>query len=99
MKTNTERKNEIISKLRSLAELKEERLVIDFEIEKAITLNNNDLYYKAVSNRVAQDTKINRLMGTIKRMIKKLMNDIYGSWPWVDENDFFEIVLNFKKFA
>ena len=32
-------------------------------------------------------------------MIKKLMNDIYGSWPWIDENDFIEIVSNFKKFA
>lgn len=99
MKTNTERKNEIISKLRNLAELKEERAAIDFEMEKAIVLNNNDLYYKVVSNRLAQDTKINRLMGTIKRMIKKLMNDIYGSWSWFDENDFAEIVLNFKKFA
>ena len=67
--------------------------------KKAIVLNNNDLYYKVVSNRLAQDTKINRLMGTIKRMIKKLMNDIYGSWSWFDENDFAEIVLNFKKFA
>lgn len=99
MKTNTERKNEIISKLRNLAELKEERVAIDFEMEKAIVLNNNDLYYKVVSNRLAQDTKINRLMGTIKRMIKKLMNDIYGSWSWVDENDFIEIVSNFKRFA
>ena len=99
MKTNTERKNEIISKLRNLAELKEERAAIDFEMEKAIVLNNNDLYYKVVSNRLAQDTKINRLMGTIKRMIKKLMNDIYGLWSWVDENDFVEIVLTFKRFA
>lgn len=99
MKTNTERKNEIISKLRNLAELKEERSAIDFEMEKAIDSNNNDLYYKAVSNRLAQDTKINRLMGTIKRMVKKLMNDIYGSWVWIDENDFIEIVSNFKKFA
>jgi phosphopantetheine adenylyltransferase len=99
MKTNTERKNEIISKLRNLAELKEERAAIDFEMEKATVLNNNDLYYKVVSNRLAQDTKINRLMGTIKRMIKKLMNDIYGLWSWVDENDFVEIVLTFKRFA
>lgn len=99
MKTNIERKNEIISKLRNLEELREERSVIDFELEKAITLNNNDLYYATVSRRVDQDTKINRLMGTIKRMIKKLMNDIYGSWSWVDENDFIEIVSNFKKFA
>lgn len=99
MKTNTERKNEIISRLRSLAELREERSIIDFEMEKAINSNNNDLYYKAVSNRLNQDTKINRLMGTIKRMIKKLMNDIYGSWSWIDENDFIEIVSDFKKFA
>lgn len=99
MKTNTERKNEIISKLRSLAELREERSIIDFEMEKAINSNNNDLYYKAASNRLNQDTKINRLMGTIKRMIKKLMNDIYGSWSWIDENDFIEIVSDFKKFA
>ena len=99
MKTNIGRKNEIISKLRNLEELREERSVIDFELEKAITLNNNDLYYATVSRRVDQDTKINRLMGTIKRMIKKLMNDIYGSWSWVDENDFIEIVSNFKKFA
>lgn len=99
MKTNIERKNEIISKLRNLEELRDERSVIDFELEKAITLNNNDLYYKTVSRRVDQDKKINRLKGTIKRMIKKLMNDIYGSWSWVDENDFIEIVSNFKKFA
>ncbi len=99
MKTNTERKNEIILKLRNLAELREERECIDFELEKAIVLNNNDLYYKVVSNRLDQDTKINRLKETIKRMIKKLMNDIYGSWSWIDENDFIEIVSNFKKFA
>lgn len=99
MKTNVQRKQEIISKLRSLAELREERSIIDFEMEKAINSNNSALYYKAVSNRLNQDTKINRLMGTIKRMIKKLMNDIYGSWAWVDENDFIEIVSNFKKFA
>lgn len=96
MKTNAERKSEIISKLRILAELKEERAIIDFEIEKAI---NIDLYYKAISNRLNQDVKINRLMGTIKRMIKKLMNDIYGSWFWIDENDFIGIVSDFKKFA
>lgn len=99
MKTNAQRKQEIISKLRNLAELKEERSVIDFELEKAIDSNNADLYYKVISDRLAQDTKINRLMGTIKRMVKKLMNDIYGSWSWVDENDFIEIVSNFKKFA
>ena len=34
MKTNIERKNEIISKLGSLAELKEERSAIDLEMEK-----------------------------------------------------------------
>ena len=96
MKTNAERKSEIISKLRILAELKEERSIIDFEIEKAI---NIDLYYKAISNRLNQDVKINRLKGVIKRMIKKLMNDIYGSWSWIDENDFVEIVSNFKRFA
>lgn len=99
MKTNAERKNEIISKLRSLAELKEEREHIDFELWKAADMNDNARYYAAVSARVDQDTKINRLMGTIKRMIKKLMNDIYGSWSWIDENDFVEIVSNFKKFA
>lgn len=99
MKTNAERKNEIISKLRSLAELEEEREHIDFELEKAVTMNDNDRYYEVVSARVDQDTKINRLMGTIKRMIKKLMNDIYGSWSWIDENDFVEIVSNFKRFA
>ena len=99
MKTNAQRKQEIISKLRNLAELKEERSVIDLELEEAINSNNTDLYYKVISNRLAQDTKINRLMGTIKRMIKKLINDIYGSWAWVDENDFIEIVSNFKKFA
>lgn len=99
MKTNAERKNEIISKLRSLAELKEEREHIDFELEKAITMNNNDLYHKAASSRIDQDNKINRLKGVIKRMIKKLMNDIYGSWSWVDENDFVEMVSNFKRFA
>lgn len=98
MKTNTERKSEIISKLRILAELKEEDH-IDFEMEKAIDSINIDLYYKAVSNRLNQDAKINRLMGTIKRMIKKLMNDIYGSWSWIDENDFIGIVSDFKKFA
>lgn len=47
MKTNDERKNEIISKLRSLAELKEEREHIDFELEKAVTMNDNDRYYEA----------------------------------------------------
>ena len=99
MKTNAQRKQEIISKLRNLAELKEERSVIDLELEEAINSNSTDLYYKVISNRLAQDTKINRLMGTIKRMIKKLINDIYGSWAWVDENDFIEIVSNFKKFA
>lgn len=99
MKTNAQRKQEIISKLRNLAELEEERSVIDFELEKAIDSNNTDLYYKVISNRLAQDTKINHLMGTIKRMVKKLMNDIYGSWAWIDENDFIEIVSNFKKFA
>lgn len=52
MKTNDERKNEIISKLRSLAELKEEREHIDFELEKAVTMNDNDRYYEAVSARV-----------------------------------------------
>lgn len=99
MKTNAERKSEIISKLRILAELKEERSIIDFEMEKAIDSINIDLYYKAVFNRLNQDAKINRLMETIKRMIKKLMNDIYGSWSWIDENDFIGIVSDFKKFA
>lgn len=32
-------------------------------------------------------------------MIKRLINDIYGSWFWLNENDFYEFKQTFKKFA
>lgn len=42
---------------------------------------------------------MNIIEGGIKKMIKRLMNDIYGSWPWLNESDFYEFKQTFKKFA
>lgn len=69
MKTNDERKNEIISKLRSLAELKEEREHIDFELEKAITMNNSDLSIDPIQAFEIND-KLPSIMDAINNMNK-----------------------------
>ncbi|MFR7592582.1 MAG: hypothetical protein ACLUVC_14160 [Longibaculum sp.] len=93
-KNLTTRRNEIISKIRNLSELKEERS--SWELK---TVKNDGTYnFDAVDKYLKIATKVNRAQGVIKRMIKSFMNDLYNGWSF--ENDEYLTVLNdFNRFG
>lgn len=93
-KNLTTRRNEIISKIRNLSELKEERS--SWELK---TVKNDGTYnFDAVDKYLKIATKVNRTQGVIKRMIKSFMNDLYNGWSF--ENDEYLTVLNdFNRFG
>ena len=93
-KNLTTRRNEIISKIRNLSELKEERS--SWELK---TVKNDGTYnFDAVDKYLKIATKVNRVQGVIKRMIKSFMNDLYNGWSF--ENDEYLTVLNdFNRFG
>lgn len=93
-KNLTTRRNEIISKIRNLSELKEERS--SWELK---TIKNDGTYnFDAVDKYLKIATKVNRTQGVIKRMIKSFMNDLYNGWSF--ENDEYLTVLNdFNRFG
>lgn len=93
-KNLTTRRNEIISKIRNLSELKEERS--SWELK---TVKNDGTYnFDAVDKYLKMATKVNRAQGVIKRMIKSFMNDLYNGWSF--ENDEYLTVLNdFNRFG
>lgn len=93
-KNLTTRRNEIISKIRNLSELKEERN--SWELK---TVKNDGTYnFDAVDKYLKIATKVNRAQGVIKRMIKSFMNDLYNGWSF--ENDEYLTVLNdFNRFG
>lgn len=93
-KNLTTRRNDIISKIRNLSELREER--ISWELK---TIKNDGTYnFDAVDEYLKASAKINRAQGVIKRMIKSFMKDLYNGWFF--ENDEYLTVLNdFNRFG
>lgn len=84
--TNIERRIKIENRLKELEEMRIQRESID----ERLLIAEGQEYYNVVAE--ACD-------GGIKKMIKRLINDIYGSWFWLNENDFYEFKQTFKKFA
>lgn len=93
--TNKERKTKIENRLQELEELRIQRNSID----ERLLLAEGQEYYNVVAEACDIRKKMNIIEGGIKKMIKRLMNDIYGSWSWLNENDFYEFKQTFKKFA
>lgn len=93
--TNKERKTKIENRLQELEELRIQRDSID----ERLLLAEGSEYYNVVAEACDIRKKMNIIEGGIKKMIKRLMNDIYGSWSWLDESDFCEFKQTFKKFA
>ena len=93
--TNTERRIKIENRLKELEEMRIQRESTD---ERLLTAEGQE-YYNVVAEACDIRKKMNIIEGGIKKMIKRLMNDIYGSWFWLDESDFCEFKQTFKKFA
>lgn len=93
--TNIERRVKIENRLKELEELRIQRNSID----ERLLLAEGQEYYNVVAEACDIRKKMNIIEGGIKKMIKRLMNDIYGSWFWLDESDFCEFKQTFKKFA
>lgn len=95
MMTNRERRIKIENRLQELEALRNQRNLID---EKLLPAEGQE-YYNVVAEACDIRKRMNIVEGGIKKMIKRLMNDIYGHWSWLNENDFCEFVRTFKKFA
>lgn len=93
--TNIERRVKIENRLKELEELRIQRNSID----ERLLLAEGQEYYNVVAEACDIRKKMNIIEGGIKKMIKRLMNDIYGSWSWLNESDFCEFKQTFKKFA
>ena len=93
--TNIERRVKIENRLKELEELRIQRNSID----ERLLLAEGQEYYNVVAEACDIRKKMNIIEGGIKKIIKRLMNDIYGSWPWLNESDFYEFKQTFKKFA
>ena len=92
MKTNAQRREKIISKMRELSEIRGEREQYDGLLMSA----EGEAYYKAVA---AVCELNNRKKAGIIRMIKRLITDIYGEGWVFSETEYYEYVTLFKKFA
>ena len=95
MKTNAQRREKIISKMRELSEIRGEREQYDGLLMSA----EGEAYYKAVAAVCELNTIINRKKAGIIRMIKRLITDIYGEGWGFSETEYYEYVTLFKKFA
>lgn len=93
--TNTERRVKIENRLKELEEMRIQRESID----ERLLIAEGQEYYNVVAEACDIRKKMNIIEGGIKKMIKRLMSDIYGSWSWLNENDFCEFKQTFKKFA
>lgn len=93
--TNIERRIKIENRLKELEEMRIQRESID----ERLLIAEGQEYYNVVAEACDIRKKMNIIEGGIKKMIKRLINDIYGSWFWLNENDFYEFEQTFKKFA
>lgn len=93
--TNIERRIKIENRLKELEEMRIQRESID----ERLLIAEGQEYYNVVAEACDIRKKMNIVEGGIKKMIKRLINDIYGSWFWLNENDFSEFKQTFKKFA
>lgn len=93
--TNIERRIKIENRLKELEEMRIQRESID----ERLLIAEGQEYYNVVAEACDIRKKMNIVEGGIKKMIKRLINDIYGSWSWLNENDFYEFKQTFKKFA
>ena len=55
--------------------------------------------YEVLEQFLEMNKKINYAKAAVVRMIKRLMNDIYGNWTWSEKVDYLEAVKEFRKFA
>lgn len=81
--------------MNEISSLKEIRSELDERL-----FNEEGCYnYEVLEQILEMNKKINYAKAAVVRMIKRLMNDIYGNWTWSEKVDYLEAVKEFRKFA
>lgn len=82
MKTREDKRQSILNKITEVESLKEVRSDLDFRL-----LDEDGRYNTEVLTQYLEiNKKINYAKAAVVRMIKRLMNDIYESWPWSEKS-------------
>ena len=95
MKTREDKRTAIFEKMNEVSSLKD----IRNELDEKLFDEEGDYNYEVLEQFLEMNKKINYAKAAVVRMIKRLMNDIYGNWTWSEKVDYLEAVKEFRKFA
>lgn len=95
MKTREDKRTAIFEKMNEVSSLKD----IRNELDEKLFDEEGYYNYEVLEQFLEMNKKINYAKAAVIRMIKRLMNDIYGNWTWSEKVDYLEAVKEFRKFA
>jgi hypothetical protein len=95
MKTREDKRTAIFEKMNEVSSLKD----IRNELDEKLFDEEGHCNYEVLEQFLEMNKKINYAKAAVVRMIKRLMNDIYGNWTWSEKVDYLEAVKEFRKFA
>ena len=95
MKTREDKRTAIFEKMNEVSSLKD----IRNELDEKLFDEEGHCNYEVLEQLLEMNKKINYAKAGVVRMIKRLMNDIYGNWTWSEKVDYLEAVKEFRKFA
>lgn len=95
MKSLQALRQNIFDKIKEVEAIKEQKS----EIEKGMYDENDCLVSEVLTIYLNKDKELNHARGSVVRMIKNLFNRIYGSWSWLGDESYIEIVSEFKRFC
>lgn len=95
MKTREDKRTAIFEKMNEVSFLKD----IRNELDEKLFDEEGHYNYEVLEQFLEMNKKINYAKAAVVRMIKRLMNDIYGNWTWSEKVDYLEAVKEFRKFA
>lgn len=95
MKTREDKRTAIFEKMNEVSSLKD----IRNELDEKLFDEEGHYNFEVLDQLLEMNKKINYAKGAVIRMIKRLMNDIYGNWTWSEKVDYLEAVKEFRKFA
>lgn len=95
MKTKEDKRTAIFEKMNEISSLED----MKSELEERLFDEEGHYNFEVLDQFLEMDKKINYAKGAVIRMIKRLMNDIYGNWTWSKKVDYLEAVKEFRKFV
>lgn len=95
MKTREDKRTAIFEKMNEISSLEDMRR----ELDERLFNEEGHYNYEVLEQFLEMNKKINYAKAAVVRMIKRLMNDIYGNWTWSEKVDYLEAVKEFRKFA